>query len=214
VVIRTAFFSPDIPCSLETLNKDDILFGRGALVVPLQGKDPKFFLTFSPKDYQDDHGTNVRVSRKRSDRIVIFKSIVPERKKGTNWRHGFTGRISIELYKRWPPLASDYEEREDLFGSVVLSIHSDGVDPKCFLTFSSGLSSVDRKPHSPASGNDVREPSMTTDTISRETIDQAGTSVRKNLPLSSHARPLKRKLSHDGIQELRRSERLARKSRD
>jgi hypothetical protein len=99
-------------------------------------------------------------------------------------------------------------------GSIVLSFHSDGVDPKCFLSFSSGLSSADRKPHSPGSGNNVREPSMTTDTFSRETIDQADTSVGKNLPLSSHARSLKRQLSHDGIQsKLRRSERLARRAR-
>jgi hypothetical protein len=52
-------------------------------------------------------------------------------------------------------LASGYEEREEFFGRVALSIHLDRVDPKCFLTFSSGLSSADHKPHSPAPGNGV-----------------------------------------------------------
>jgi hypothetical protein len=164
----------------------------------LGGEDPKFFLTFSPKVRQDDHSSKVRASRIRSDGIVIFESAVPEWKKGADWRHDFAGRISIELYKRWPPLASDYEEREDFFGSVVLSFHSDGVDPKCFLTFSSGLSSADRKPHSPAS-DDVRELSMTIDTISRETIDQAGISVGKSILRGSHAGSVKRTISHDGI---------------
>jgi hypothetical protein len=139
------------------LKQDDILFGRGAVVVPMEGEDPKCFLTFSPKVRQDDHGTNVRASRKQADGIVIFESVVPEREKGANWRHDFTSQISVELYNRWPPLASYYEEREVFFGSIVLSFHSDGVDPKCFLSFSSGLSSADRKPHSPGSGNNVRE---------------------------------------------------------
>jgi hypothetical protein len=215
MIIRTAF-SPDIPCSLEIFEQDDILLGRGAVVVPLEGEDPKSFLTFSPKVRQDDHGTNVRASPKRSDGIVIFESVVPERQKGANWRHGFTGRISIELYKRWPPLASDYEEREDWFGSIALSIHSDGADPKCFLTFASALSSADHNPHSPAPGNGVRAPSMTSDTITQETTDQAGTSDGKNLPYGLLAVPLtKRKLSHaDGVySELRRSERLAKRAR-
>ncbi|OKP09487.1 hypothetical protein PENSUB_5165 [Penicillium subrubescens] len=154
VIIRTAF-SPDIPCSLEIFKQDDILFGRGAVVVPMEGKDPKCFLTFSPKARQDDHGTNVRASRKRADGIVILESVVPEREKGANWRYGFTGQVSVEIYKRWPPLASDYEEREVFFGSIALIIHSDGVDPKCFLTFSQGLSSADRKPYSPAPDNNV-----------------------------------------------------------
>jgi hypothetical protein len=214
VVIRKALFSPDIPCSLEIGKQDNILFGRGAIVVLSEREDPKFFLTFSPKVLQDDHGTNVRASRKRSDGIVIFESVLPEWKKGANWRHDFTGRISIELYKRWPPLASDYEERGDHFGSIVLSVHSGGVDPKCFLSFSSGVSLADHKPHSLELGNGVREPSMTSDTISQETVDQASTSVGKNLPRSSYAGSVKRKPSHDGIQsELRRSERLAKRAR-
>ena len=214
VIIRTAFFSPDIPCSLETFKQDGILFGRGAVILPLDREDTKSFLSFSPKFLRDDHGANVRASRKRSNGIVIFESVMPEWKKRANWRHDFTGRISIELYKRWPPLASDYEEREDFFGSIVLSIHSEGVDPKCFFTFSSGLSSADHNPHSPAADNGVREPLMTTNTISLETVDHAGTSVGKNLPRSSHAGSVKRKQSHDGIQsELRRSERLAKRAR-
>lgn len=214
VIIRKALFSPDIPCSLEICKQDDILFGRGAVVVRSERVDPKFFLTFSPKVLQHDHGTNVRASRKESEGIVIFESVPPEWKKGANWRHDFTGRISIELYKRWPPLASDYEEREDRFGSIVLNIHSDGVDPKCFLTFSSGRPSAGHKPHSPAPDNDVREPSMTTDVISQETVYQAGTSIGKNLPRSSHAGSVKRKLPHDGVQSgLRRSERLGKRAR-
>jgi hypothetical protein len=78
VVIRKALFSPDIPCSLEIGKQDDILFGRGAMVVLSEREDPKFFLTFSPKVLQDDHGTNIRASRKRSDRIVVFESVLPE----------------------------------------------------------------------------------------------------------------------------------------
>ncbi|GLI74854.1 hypothetical protein PoHVEF18_003102 [Penicillium ochrochloron] len=212
VIIRTAF-SPDIPCSLEIFTQDDILFGQGAVVVSSEGEDPKCFLTFSPKARQDDHGTNFRASRKKADGIVIFESVVPQRERGANWRHDFTGQVSVELYKRWPPLASDYEKQEVFFGSITLFIHSDGVDPKCFVTFSSGLSSADRKTHSPA-GNVIREPSMTTDTFSRETADQADTSVGKNLQLSPHARSLKRQLPHDGIQsEPRQSERLAKTAR-
>lgn len=214
MIIRTAF-SPDIPCSLEIFKQDDILFGRGAVVVPLEGEDPKFFLTFSPKARQDDQGTSVRASRKRSDGIVICESVVPEREKGANWRYGFTGRISIELYKRWPPLASDYEERQDFFGSVALSIHSDGADPKCFLAFSSGQSSADCEPQSSAPGNAISEPSMISDAIVQETTDKVGTPAGKDLPRSSHnAGSVKRKLSQDGIRsELRRSERLTKRAR-
>lgn len=83
VIIRTAF-SLDIPYNLEIFKQDDILFGRGAVVVALEGEDPKFLLTFLPKVRQDGHGTNVRASRNRSDGIVIFESVVPERKKGAN----------------------------------------------------------------------------------------------------------------------------------
>jgi hypothetical protein len=98
VIIRTAF-SPDIPCSLEIFKQDDILFGRGAVVVPIEGEDPKCFLTFFPKAHQDDHGTNVRASRTRADGIVILESVLPEWEKGANWRHGFTSQVSVELYK-------------------------------------------------------------------------------------------------------------------
>jgi hypothetical protein len=182
------------------------------VVVNLE-EDPKIFLTFSPKFLQDDHSTNVRASRKWSDGTVTFESVVPEWRKGANWRHDFTGRIYIELHRTWPPLASAYEEREGFFGSVVLNIHSDGADPKCFLT-SSGLSSAARKPPSPTPGNSARESSTSGDTITQETTDQAGLTVVKNLPRSSHAGTLRRKLSRDGIQsEVRRSERLAKRAR-
>ncbi|KAI2791733.1 hypothetical protein POX_c04609 [Penicillium oxalicum] len=212
VIIRTAFFPLEIPCSLETFRQDDILFGRGAAVISLEGKSPRFFVTFSPRVHQNDYGTQVRASRKQSEGIVIIESAGPQRKKGANWWHGFTGRVSIELYRRWPPLASDYEEREDFFGPVVLSVHSDNVDPKFFLSFSSGLSSADHNPHSPAPGQGVSAPSMASDTITQETTEQAGTSV-DNLPLSSHVACVKRKFLSDGFQfQPRRSKRLAKKA--
>lgn len=199
VVIRTAFFSPDIPCSLETRNEDDVLYGRGAVVVPLEGEVSKTFLTFSTQGRQDDHGTNIRASRGRSNGIVIFESGVPERENGANWRHGFTGLLSIELHKRWPPLASNYEEREDWFGNIALNIHSDGVDPKCFLTFAPALVSAGHNPHlpAPAPGNSVPAHSTTSKTISLERTDQTFTSDGKNLPCGPLAVPLmKRRLSH------------------
>lgn len=99
MVIRTAF-SPDIPCSLEIFKQDDILFGRGVVVVPPKGENPSFFLTFSPKILRDDRGANIPASGKQADSIIVFESVVPEWKKGVNGRHSFTGRISIELYKR------------------------------------------------------------------------------------------------------------------
>jgi hypothetical protein len=199
VVIRTAFFSPDIPCSLATLDGDDILFGRGAVVVPLEGGHPESFLTFSTKVRQDDHGTYIHASQERSNGIVIFESDVPEREKGANWRYSFTGRLSIELHKRWPPLASNYEEREDWFGNIALNIHSDGVDPKCFLTFAPALASAGHNPHlpAPAPGNSVPAHSTTSKTISLERTDQTFTSDGKNLPCGPLAVPLmKRRLSH------------------
>jgi hypothetical protein len=199
VVIRTAFLSPDIPCSLATLDGDDILFGRGAVVVPLEGGHPESFLTFSTKVRQDDHGTYIRASQERSNGIVIFESGVPEREKGANWRYSFTGRLSIELHKRWPPLASNYEEREDWFGNIALNIHSDGVDPKCFLTFAPALASAGHNPHlpAPAPGNSVPAYSTTSKTISLERTDQSFTSDGKNLPCGPLAVPLmKRRLSH------------------
>lgn len=82
---------------------------------------------------------------------MIFESTGTQREQGAKWRHGFTGRIYIELYKNWPFLASDYEERKEFFGSVVLNFHSDTVDSKVFLTFST-LSSAEHSPHSPAIG--------------------------------------------------------------
>jgi hypothetical protein len=54
--------------------------------------------------------------------------------------------------KHGPPSNSQYEGREDFFGRVVVSTHSDVTDPKCFLTFSSEQSSADCALHSPASG--------------------------------------------------------------
>ncbi len=120
VIIRTDF-SSGIPCSLENFQKDDTLLGRGAVVIRLEGENLSVFLTFSPKDPQDNHGTNVRASSKRSNGIVVFESAGAQREQGANWRRGFTGRIYIELYKSWPFLASVYEERKDFFGSVVQS---------------------------------------------------------------------------------------------
>lgn len=225
VIILTAFFSPRSPCNLDICNQDDVLFGRGVALVPLKAEDPKCFLTFSPEVLQGDHGTNVHASGKWSDGIVIIESAVPEWKKGANWRHDFIGRVSIELYKAWPPSDSDYEEREDFFGSVVLSIHSDRADPKCFLTCSSEHSSANRKLHSPASGpgkdsqawgiDDAPAPSMTSDIITQETADQGSTSAGKNLPRSFHdTGSVKRKLSHDGLHSgLRRSKRLTQRAR-
>lgn len=213
VIIRTAF-SPDIPCSFETFKQDDTLSGRGAVVVSWEGEELKSFLTFSPEIRQVDNGTNTRASRKRSDGDLIFESVVPDREKGANCRHGFTGQFSIELYDRWPPLASDYEVREEWFGSIALTIHSDGVDPKCFLTFSSTPSTAGHKPHLPTHSNGVHELSLTGDTIIQENAGPAGTSVGKNLPLGSHMGSLKRESSHDDDQyKLRRSERLSRKAR-
>ena len=223
VVIRTAF-SPDIPCSLEISKQDDILFGRGVMVVPPKGENPSFFLTFSPKVLRDVRGANVPASGKQADGIVVFESLVPEWIKGVNGRHSFKGRLSIELYKRWPPLASSYEEREEFFGSVALSIHLHGVDPKCFITFSSEQSTANCKLHSPPCGrgkvsqagqfDDPLGPSMTSGAVTQKTAE-ASHSVGKDLPRSSQdARSVKHKLSHDGIRaELRRSERLTKRAR-
>lgn len=60
VVIRTAIFPLFIPCSLEIFKQDDILFGRGTVVVSLEGEDLKSLLTFLPKVRLDDHGNGVR----------------------------------------------------------------------------------------------------------------------------------------------------------
>jgi hypothetical protein len=218
VVIRTAFFSPDIPCSLQTLDEDDILFGRGAVVVvPLQGEDSKSFLAFSTKVRSDDHSTNIRASQERSNGIVIFESGVPEQGKGANWRHSFTGRLSIEIHETWPPLASNYEEREVWFGNIAMNLHSDGVDPKCFLTFAPALSSAAHNPHlpAPAPGDSVPTHSRTSKTIFQERTDQTFTSDGKNLLCDHLAVPvIKRRLSHaDGdYSEPRRSKRLARRA--
>lgn len=106
--------------------------------------------------------------------IVISESGVPEQEKGANWRHSFTGRLSIELHNRCPPLSSNYEERTGWFGIIALSIHSDGVGPKCFLAFDSASSSVDHNPHlpAPAPGHSVPAHSTTSETISQEPKDQ------------------------------------------
>lgn len=95
---------------------------------------------------------------------MLFESAGP-REMGAEWRRSFTGRISIEIYKRQPSLVSDYEEREDFIESFVLSFHSDRVDPKFLLAFSSALSPAGHDPYSPAPSNGVRAPSMTSDTI-------------------------------------------------
>lgn len=211
MILRTGF-SSGIPCSLENFQNDDTLLGRGAVVVRLDGENPSVFLTFSPLGPQDNHGVNLHASRKRSDGIVIFESTGAQREQGAKWRHGFTGKIYIELYKNWPFLASDYEERKEFFGSVVLNFHSDTVDSKVFLTFST-LSSAERSAHSPATGNSLRAPRMTSDTIIQEVMEKEkdGYSKRKP-PLDSSAGCLKRKLSNDGYQsEPRRSARLAQK---
>lgn len=207
VILRTDF-SSGIPCSLENVQEDDTLVGRGAVVVRLEGENPSAFLAFSPEDPQGNH---VRASRQRSDGILIFESVGAQREQGANWRHGFRGRIHIELYKDWPFLASDYEERQEFFGSVVLNFHSDTVDPKVFLTCSA-LSSAEHSPHSPARSNSVRAPSVTSDTITLEVTEKAGFSEEK-LPLSSSAGCLKRKLLYDDQTEPRRSARLAQKDK-
>jgi hypothetical protein len=216
VVIRTAY-SPDIPCSLENLAEDDIFFGRGAVVNSLEREDSKSFLTFSTEVRQDDHGPNIRASQELSNGIVIFESGAPERKKGVNWRHSFTGRLSIELHKRWPPLASNYEERGDWFGTIALNIHSDGVDPKCFLTFASALSSEGHNPHSsaPAPSDNVPAHLTISKTVTGERTDQTFTADAKDPPCSPIAVPLtKRSFSHadDVYFEPRRSKRLARRA--
>lgn len=131
-VIPRTDFSSGTPCSLENFQKDDTLLGRGAVVVHLEGEIQVHFSRSPPKT----HGNHVRASRKRSDGILIFESVGAQREQGANWRHGFTGRIHIELYKAWLFLASDYEERKEFFGRIVLNFHSDTVDPKVFLTFS------------------------------------------------------------------------------
>lgn len=182
------------------------------MVASLEGKSPRFFVIFSPRVHQNDHGTHVCASRKQSEGIVIIESAGPQRKKGANWWHDFTGRVSIELYRRWPPLASDYEERED-FGHVVLSVHSDNADPKFFLSFSSELSSANHNPHSHTPSKGASALSIAGDTITQEPTERAGTSG-DNLPLNSHVECVKRKFFSDGFQfQPRRSKRLAKKAR-
>ena len=197
LAIRKALFTPGSTSNLEDCGQDDILFGRGVVVVPLNGQDPKCFLTFSPEKNQDDHSTNASTSGKWPDGIVIIESAILEWQKGTNQRHDFVGQVSIELYTTWPPPKSEYASREDFSGRVVVSTHSDGADPKWFLTFSFGQSSADRK------------------LLTGEVTRKAGISLGTNLPRTSHdAGSAKRKLSHDGIRsELRRSERLTKRPR-
>ncbi|OKP10141.1 hypothetical protein PENSUB_4446 [Penicillium subrubescens] len=107
--------------------------------------------------------------------------------------------------------ASDYEERQEFFESVVLNFHSDTVDPKVFLTCSA-LSSAEHSPHSPARSNSERAPSVTSETITLEVTEKAGFSEEK-LPLISSAGFLKRKLLYDDQTEPRRSARLAQKDK-
>jgi hypothetical protein len=206
VIIRTSF-SPDIPCSLETFEQDDALSGRGAMVVSLEGQDLESFVTFSPKIHQVEHSTNIRASRKLSYGDVIFESVMPERVRGASSQYGFKGRFSIELYDRWPPLASNYEVREDWFGDISLVVHSDIVDPKCFLAFSSTPYSAGHKCLLPTH--------CKRDTNIPEKTYPAGTSsVGGNQPLNSHAGSLKRESSyvHEDQYELRRSKRLSQKT--
>jgi hypothetical protein len=102
-----------------------------------------------------------------------------------------------------------------------VSTRSDGADPRCFLTFCSEQSSVNRKPHSPAPGrgnvsharefDDAPEPSMTRDVITQEKTDQTSTSVGKNPPRSFHDAGSAKRI---GIRsELRRSARLTKRAR-
>jgi hypothetical protein len=114
------------------------------MVARLEGENPGVILTFSTEDPQGDHA---RESPKRFNGGLIFESVGAQREQGANWQHGFTGRIHIKLYKSRHFLASDYEERKEFFGSVVLNFHSDTVDLKVFLTFSA-LSSAEHSPHS------------------------------------------------------------------
>lgn len=141
------------------------------------------------------NSANIFTYGKRPDGIVIIESAVPECQMGTNGRHDFVGRVSIERYKSWPPYLG-HEGQEELFGRIVLSTHSDSADPRFFFTFASEQSSVNRKLPSPASGRcDVSQvgefdgapdPSMTGDVITQETTDQTSTSAGKNLPHSCH----------------------------
>jgi hypothetical protein len=127
---------------------------------------------------------------------VIIESAVPECQMGTNGRHDFVGRVSIERHKTWPPSNSGHEDGEEFFGRAVLSTHSDSADPRCFLTFAFEQSSANRILPSPAPGrcnvlqagefDDAPDPSMTGDVITQEITDQTSTSAGKNLPHSCH----------------------------
>jgi hypothetical protein len=168
------------------------------MVVSLEGQNLESFVTFSPELHQAEHSTNVRASRKRSYGDVILESVMPEREKGANSQYDFTGRLSIELYDKWPPLASNYELQEDWFGDISLVIHSDTVDPKCFLTFSSTLNSARNRRHLYTHKNG--------DTIGQDNMGEGPTA-------QTHAGALKRKSSLDYDEyELRRSKRLSRKT--
>lgn len=46
---------PGSTSNLEDYSQDDIQFGRGVVVVPLNGPDANYFLTFSPEKNQNDH---------------------------------------------------------------------------------------------------------------------------------------------------------------
>lgn len=122
------------------------------MLAPLKGADQKCFLTFSPEKNQVYHSTTALKCGKGPHGVAIIESAVPEWQRGTNRRHEFVGRFFIELFLTWPPSHSEYEDREDFFGRVVVSTHSNGADPKCFLTFSSEQSIADRTLHLPASG--------------------------------------------------------------
>ena len=153
VAIRQVLYTPGSTFNPDNGKQDDVYFGRGIVIIPSDGADTKCFLTFSPEKYQDDRSPNSPASGKLpDDGIVIIETAVPEWQTGTNQRHEFVGRVSIKLYKKRPPTHSEYDGREDLFGRVIVTTHSDGADPKCFLTFSSEKSPADRDLHSPAPG--------------------------------------------------------------
>lgn len=149
VIIRRGF-SSRVPCSLENSPQDNTYFGRGAVVLSLEEEDPTVFVTFSPRRPRQIHGNISRTSRKVPDGMLIFEWAKPPQQKGANWRYDLTGEIAIEIYSRWPPLASNYEKQRSFFGDITLNYHSDTEDPRFFLASSSALSKTYLNPYTPA----------------------------------------------------------------
>lgn len=144
LAIRQVLDPPGLTSIREDCKYEDF-YGRGAMDISWDEANPKCFLAFSPKKPSDCFSSNWPAFGKwPDDGIVIVRSAVREWQ-GVNRRQEFVGRVSVKFFKTWPPPSpSEYDDREDLFGRIVVTTHLDGADPKCFLAFHSEMSKADR----------------------------------------------------------------------